>query len=166
MTERVLRLLNTRREPAEDDYDWNESEAETLSAEEGWRELRRELERSRRFGHEFVLLRMARLARGRDRIDFVRSLGTRLRTVDSVWGARKHAFVLLPEADRDVAVSFVGRLRRETPELLPEDVRLAAFPTDGLTGGALLELLEHDEAPVAAEAPSLEVALQHGLIRA
>jgi hypothetical protein len=166
MTERVLRLVSNRRGPVDEDYGWNGSEAETLSADEGWRELRRELDRSRRFGHEFVLMRMPRVADGRGSADLLQSLPARLRSVDSVWGVRRQAYLLLPEADRDVAVALVARLRRESPDLLPEDVRLAAFPTDGLTGGALLELLERRQTPAAAEVPSLDVALHHGLTRA
>jgi len=165
MTERILRLVSSRREPVDEDYRGNGSEAETLSVDDGWRELRRELDRSRRFGHEFVLMRMPRL-NGRRSADLVQSLPVRLRSVDSVWGVRKQAFVLLPEADRDVAVALVGRLRRESPDLLSEDVRLAAFPADGLTSGALLELLDRRETPAAAEAPALDVALHQGLSRA
>lgn len=166
MTERVLRLVSSRRRPVDENDGWNESEAESLSAGEGWKELRRELDRSRRFGHEFVLIRTPRLANGRKSADLVQSLPARLRSVDSVWGVRKQAFVLLPEADRDVAVALVARLRRDSPDLLSEDVRLAAFPADGLTGGVLLELLDRRETPAAAEAQSLDVALHHGLTRA
>ena len=113
-----------------------------LSTSEGWRELRRELDRSRRFGHQFLLMRMERLHRnGNGEVDLVRKLPARLRAIDSVWGVRKDVYVLLPEADRDDASALIARLRRESPGLLPGDVRLAAFPADGLTRGALLDLL-------------------------
>lgn len=162
MTERVLRLVAGRRD---DKVSWDE-DAEPLSAPGGWSALRRELDRSRRFGHEFVLMRMARIHRNDIRdADLVQTLPARLRSIDCVWGVRKQAFVLLPEAGRDVAVALVARLRRESPGLLPGDVRLAAFPADGLTGGALLELLNRPS-PNAQDAPALDVGLHQGLTHA
>jgi hypothetical protein len=160
MTERVLRLVGGRRD---DKVSWDDDAAAALSSEAGWSELRRELDRSRRFGHQFVLMRMARVHRAGDgEIDLVHKLPARLRTIDSVWGVRKHVFVLLPEADRAVALALVSRLRREAPGLLPADVRLAAFPADGLTGGALLELLGKPAAQ-PEEAHGLDVAMHEGL---
>jgi hypothetical protein len=155
MTERVLRLVAGRRD---DSVSWNEDTA-ALSSDAGMDELRRELDRSRRFGHEFVLLRMDRSHRSGDAdFDLARKLRARLRSIDSVWGVRKQAFVLLPESGRDAADGLVARLRREAPGLLPDDVRVAAFPADGLTGGALLELLDNPALP-AEERAALEVAL-------
>ena len=167
MTERVLRLVGNRRLRDEDvpaherdEIERNGREAGELAAEKGWRELRRELDRSRRFGHDFSLLRMPRVVPdGNGGTDLARSLPVRLRSIDTVWGDRRYAFVLLPEADRDVALALVARLRRETPGLIPRDVRLAAFPEDGVTGGALIELLD-ERAPLADQ---LDVALQQGL---
>lgn len=163
MTERVLQLVSSRLKPAEDDREWDGGEAAILGADEGWRELRRELDRSRRFGHAFVLMRMARHWNG---ADVVRALPSRLRSVESVWGVRKHAYVLVPEADHEIAAALVARLRREAPDLLPADVRFAAFPSDGLTSGALLELLDRPVRVPAEEKPTLDVALHHGLTRA
>lgn len=149
MTERVLRLVAGRRD---DSVGWDDTEP--LGSEAGWRELRNELDRSRRFAHEFVLMRMERIHRNGDGdVDLARKLRPRLRSIDCVWYARKQAFVLLPEANRDAADGLVARMRREAPGLLPNDVRIAAFPADGLTGGALLELLDNRARP--AEEPSL-----------
>jgi hypothetical protein len=162
MTERVLRLVAGRRD---DRVSWDDDATVSLSPAAGWNELRRELDRSRRFGREFVLMRMDRIHRnGSGDIDLVHKLPARLRSIDSVWGVRKQAFVLLPEADRDVAVALVARLRRESPGLLPGDVRLAAFPADGLTGGALIELL--NKPGRAEESPGLDVAYHQGLTHA
>jgi hypothetical protein len=162
VTERVLRLVAGWRD---DKVSWDDDTA-ALSPAAGWGELRRELDRSRRFGHEFVLMRMERIqSTGAGDIDLVRKLPARLRSIDSVWGVRKQAFVLLPEADRDVAVALVTRLRRESPGLLPADVRLAAFPADGLTGGALIELLDEPDR-LAHGSPGLDVALHQGLTHA
>jgi hypothetical protein len=154
MTERVLRLVASRRD---DDTSWG-GEVTALDADAGWNELRRELDRSRRFEREFVLIRMERIHRnGNGDVDLVRKLPGRLRSIDSVWGVRKQAFVLLPESDREVGFALLARLRRESPGLLPDDVRLAAFPADGLTGGALLELLDKPSRPTE-ESASLDVA--------
>jgi hypothetical protein len=161
MTDRVLRLVAGRRD---DRVSWDD-DAAALSPAAGWSELRRELDRSRRFGREFVLMRMERVhANGSGDVDLLRKLPARLRSIDSVWGVRKQAFVLLPEADRDVAVALVARLHRESPGFLPADVRLAAFPTDGLTGGALIELL--DRPSRTEESTALDVAFHQGLTHA
>lgn len=145
VTERGVRLVVAQRE---EKVSWDDG-AEALSAHAGWNELRRELERSRRFGHEFVLIRMERTHRSsQGTVDLVRKLPARLRSSDSVWGAHKNTFVLLPEAHRDVGVALIARLRRESPGLLPADVRLASFPTDGLTRGALLDLLNTPRRPI------------------
>jgi hypothetical protein len=162
MTERVLRLVAGRRE---DRVSWDDDTTVALSPADGWNELRRELDRSRRFGHEFVLMRMDRIhSNGSGDVDLVQKLPNRLRSIDRVWGVRKQTFVLLPEAGRDVAVALIARLRRESPGLLPAVVRLAAFPADGLTGGALIELLNK---PARGEnAPGLDVAFHQGLTHA
>jgi hypothetical protein len=160
VTERVLRLVAGRRD---DRVSWDDDET-ALSPAAGWNELRRELDRSRRFGRQFVLMRMERLHRnGSGEVDLVRKLPSRLRSIDSVWGVRKQAFVLLPEAGREVAVALLARLRHESPGLLPADVRLAAFPADGLTGGALIELL--DRPTRSGEAQALDVAFQQRSLR-
>jgi hypothetical protein len=165
MTERVLRLVSGRREPIDVvDAAANGSDAAVVGADAGWRELSRELDRSRRFGRSFSLLRVPRLVAGRNGgLDLARALPDRLRSLDTVWAHRRQLFVLLPEADRDGTLALLTRLRRDVPELIAADVRMAAFPADGLTGGALLELLDRRR---SEEAPSLDVALQHRLTSA
>jgi hypothetical protein len=155
VTERGMRLVVDERE---DKVSWDEG-AQALSAHAGWNELRRELDRSRRFGHEFVLIRMERIHRNRQgTVDLVRKLPARLRSSDSVWGVHRQAFVLLPEAHRDVGVALIARLRRESPALLPPDVRLASFPADGSTRGALLDLLDKPGRPVDDPPPGVVAA--------
>jgi hypothetical protein len=101
---------------------------------EPWDHLRRELDRARRYGREFALLRLSG-----DDVEREAALLGRLRTSDYVWAHGKATYVLLPEADRTAAEGLVARLEREAPGLLPErGVQLAAFPGDGLTSGALL----------------------------
>jgi hypothetical protein len=156
VTEPAVRLFGGRRD---DGVSWDDA-ATALSTCAGWRELRREIDRSRRFRHDLVLMRMARIHRdGNGKVDLVRKLPARLRSTDSVWGVRKDVYVLLPEADRDVAVALIARLRRGSPGLLPGDVRLAAFPVDGLTRGALLDLLNKPSLPGGTALPP-QVALR------
>lgn len=159
MTERVVQLVVGQ---GDRKVSWDD-ENEALSAHAGWDELRREFDRSRRFGRRFVLMQMDRVHRNGERdVDLVRMLPARLRSIDSVWSVRTQVFVLLPEAQRDVAVALVARLRRESPGLLPADVRLAAFPADGTTVAALLDLL--DKAGRQGEnLRRLDVVLQHRL---
>lgn len=147
----------------DDEVGWEDAAA-ALSTSAGWRELRRELHRSRRFGHGFVLMRMERIHRNGDGdVDLVRKLPARLRSIDSVWGGREEAYVLLPETKRDVAAALIARLRRESPGFLPGDVRIAAFPEDGVTRGVLLELLNTPSLP-AEDSPGrrpLDQGLTH-----
>ena len=131
-----------------------------------WRELRRELDRSRRYGRHFALVRIpgddveaqapGRLLR-RGRRGTVSSRASAvarvLRSVDSVWCHAGSVYLLLPETDGAGAVALTERMRRETPELVPAtDVEIVAFPENGLTGGALLAAL--DRSPKQAR-PSL-----------
>jgi hypothetical protein len=172
MTERILRLVSSRHSRLDDaaagDHEdgMNGSDRRPLEQADGWVELRRELDRSRRFGHTFVLMRVPRTLPNRNGgFDLVRTLRGLLRSLDSVWATRKDAFVLLPEADREGAQALVTRLHAEFSALLPDDVRFAAFPADGLTGAALIELLEAPQAKPARqpELPVLDIALHHQL---
>src|SRR5919109_4816479 len=107
MSEGVLRLVA----PWRDDSGWAE-DGGALSPAAGWKALRQELDRSRRFDHEFVLMRMERVHRNGDgEVDLAHRLPGRLRSIDSVWAVHERLFVLLPEADRDVAVALLARLR-------------------------------------------------------
>jgi hypothetical protein len=119
---------------------------------DAWDELRREIARSRRYGHEFVLIRIphggspaprrSRWSRSRRSRDFARALRSLVRTLDRVWTSNGSLYLLLPESNRAAGESLLGRLREAAPELLPDyGIRLAAFPADGLTSGALLETL-------------------------
>jgi hypothetical protein len=99
-----------------------------------WDHLRRELDRARRYGREFALIRIA----GADR-DRAADLAALLRTSDYVWLHGRATYVLLPEAGRSAAEQLVARLDHAAPSVLADDaLELAAFPEDGLTSGALL----------------------------
>ncbi len=136
------------------DQRWNRSSA-TLSPanSDAWDDLRREIARSRRYGHEFALIRIparasasprrsrwARPGRAGEPAQIVRSL---VRTLDYVWTSNGSLYVLLPESNREAGERLLARIREAAPMLLPErGVRLAAFPADGMTSGALLKALD------------------------
>ena len=70
--------------------------------------------------------------------DRSRGLHGHLRLVDRTWVDDGSVYILLPETSRAAADSLVTRLVTVAPELLPGEVRLATFPDDGLTSGALI----------------------------
>lgn len=133
---------------------WNASSATPSPTRlDVWEDLRREIARSRRYGHEFALIRIpardatsarrsrwSRPGRPREAAQVLRSL---VRTLDYVWASDGALYVLLPESDRGAGERLLARIRETAPELLPEHgVRLAAFPADGMTSGALLKALD------------------------
>ena len=67
-----------------------------------------------------------------------RKLHGHLRLVDRTWVDDGAVYILLPETSRTGADSLLSRLSTVAPELLPGDVRVATFPDDGLTSGALI----------------------------
>lgn len=105
-----------------------------------WHELRQEIARARRFGRAFALARIGRVAGA--------ELAPHLRTVDRPWTADGATYVLLPEADREAAEGFASRLRRDAPDVIDDcAVSVAAFPDDGVTSGALLDVLRKRTKP-------------------
>ena len=151
------------------------------STEDAWTLARRELERSRRYGHPLALVRIvplqpmrpsadaeadaqprsSRRARaerfaGRAAADLVLALRETLREIDAVWSDRRGVFMLLPESDVGAGHALVRRLRAGDRPLLTEedDVRVGAFPADGLTLDAMIAAVTR---PVPA--PALPVML-------
>lgn len=110
----------------------------------GWDELSRELDRSRRFGRTFALLRIQRPAGAGD--DAVRAqvgqLGQVLRSIDHAWMGESAVYVLLPETNREAAALVGGRLERGANQLMPHTLSIVSFPDDGITAGALLAALD------------------------
>jgi hypothetical protein len=130
----VLVLLTAPAEPAS---------SITMPARTGWAEFRRELRRSRRSSRPMTLLRtLSPLAPdagpAEDPESRSRRLHEQLRLVDRSWVDDGAVYVLLPETTRGAADALVSRLQTVAPELLPGDVRMATFPDDGLTSGALI----------------------------
>ncbi|HEV2906433.1 MAG TPA: hypothetical protein VGZ50_03865 [Actinomycetota bacterium] len=114
---------------------------------DSWEELRREITRSRRFGHEFVLVRIpVEDPESWRTTDVAASVFadvlSAVRTIDRVWLHDNALYLLLPESSREGSEAVIARLRREAPDALPDrGVAVAAFPADGLTSGGLLSVL-------------------------
>jgi len=117
--------------------------------EEPWQELRREIDRARRFDQPVTLMRAdAPAAAGGSRLRRHRStvlstLAPALRTIDSVWADGRSIYILLPGTDAEAAEALVSRLWRELPEVLPYgELRRATFPADGVTSEALRAVVD------------------------
>ena len=151
------------------------------ASDDAWVLARRELERSRRYGHPLALVRIvplqpmqtaldaspaagarsSRRARadhfaGRAAADLVLALRETLREIDAAWSDRRGVFMLLPESDAAAGHALVRRLRAGDRPLLTgeDDVRVGAFPADGLTLDAMIAAVTR---PVPA--PALPVML-------
>lgn len=114
-------------------------------AEASWTEFRRELRRSRRGGQPLTMLRLVGDELPGDGPDGLSDLGTRarrlglhLRLVDRVWVDETSVFVLLPDTSRAAADALIARIRAASPGQLPAHIRIATFPENGLTSGALV----------------------------
>jgi hypothetical protein len=125
----------------------------------GWIEFRRELRRARRSGRLLTILRIAGAelpgsgAGATDLATHARALGHRLRIVDRAWVDDDSIYVLLPESSRAAAEALIARIRADAPDQLPELVRIATFPENGLTSGAIIAtladgLVEHVPIPI------------------
>jgi hypothetical protein len=115
----------------------------TTPARAGWAEFRRELRRSRRAVRPMTLVRLPgpvtrEAAEAADLDGVSRRLHEHLRLVDRTWVDDGSVYVLLPESPRAAADALLSRLRTMAPGVVGEDVRVATFPDDGLTSGALI----------------------------
>jgi hypothetical protein len=117
--------------------DVRDREPPVAEGEQGWKEVQRELDRSRRHQRAFVLIRIPSAPDG-----LGETLRGFVRSVDSLWVSNGDVYVLLPESTRAMGEGLLGRVRAAGPLLLPEAVRLVAFPEDAVTGGALRALLD------------------------
>ena len=119
-----------------------------ISEVTGWIEFRRELRRARRGGRPLTILRIAgaELPGGAggatDLATHARALERRLRIVDRAWVDDDSIYVLLPESTRAAAEALIARIRAGAPDELPELVRIATFPENGLTSGAIIATLD------------------------
>jgi lipopolysaccharide/colanic/teichoic acid biosynthesis glycosyltransferase len=123
--------------------------------------LDRELERSRRHEHPLALVRLAAPAGEVESMHAcVRAL---VRGVDSVWPDGNGVVVLLPESDRDDAEALLGRLRAALPGKIG-GARIACFPADGLTAGALCDGVAGLPVATAAAKRGLDLVLSSLLL--
>ena len=137
-------------------------------ARAGWAEFRRELRRSRRAVRSMTLLRLPgpadpEAAIAADLEGRSRRLHEHLRLVDRTWVDDGSIYVLLPESPRAAAESLLGRLRTLVPDVIAEDVRMATFPDDGLTSGALISAVHGaslSEVPTPIRAALAEEGLE------
>jgi hypothetical protein len=115
------------------------------AAAAGWREFRRELARARRHDRPVTIARLSvgdsSVAPGRLSSGPQRSL----RRADMAWVEDGELFLLLPDAGRGAAERAIGRVAADLG-LDRSVIRLAVFPEDGLTSGALLTFLAGDPA--------------------
>lgn len=109
--------------------------------------LEREVGRSRRFGHSFVLARIPcprpRAEANGWQNEAAGVLASLLRSVDSVWVDGGDVYLLLPESDRAQATAALARIRRRLAGVLPEEaldrIPVVVFaPDECPTSGALL----------------------------
>lgn len=138
--------------------------------EAGWTEFRRELRRARRAARSLTLLRIPGSELSADgpdgRTDLAtrsRRLGLHLRLVDRTWVDDGSIYVLLPESPRAAADVLIARIRAESPGQLPERVRIATFPEDGLTSGAIIAAVNDgaiDAVPIPIRPTTTTVAIE------
>jgi hypothetical protein len=112
-----------------------------LTGAEGWEELRRELDRSRRSDHAFTLVRIpAKVLDGAGESEPEWAVAAQLRSHDRVWTDQGSLYLLLPESGASVADAAVNRIAVAFGvEELHESV--VSFPDDGVTSEALLARL-------------------------
>lgn len=123
--------------------------------------LDRELERSRRHDHPLALVRLAALAGEPETL--LACVRAMTRGLDSVWLDGDGIVVLLPESDRDAADALLVRLRAALPGTIGA-ARIACFPADGLTAGALRDGVAGLPVATAAAKRGLDLVLSSLLL--
>ena len=109
----------------------------------GWHAFEQELARARRYERPLALIR-APLSEIRPEygLDVMANVNRSLRTVDTAWIEADAMWVLAPEADRRVADQVADRLITVAPWIERDEVRIACFPSDAVTAGALISALQ------------------------
>lgn len=119
----------------------------------GWERFGIELERSRRHGRPLSLLRATppRMSGWEPDTDFDELVAS-VRAVDAAWIDGRHVLILMPETERAATATAIARLSARLPELREAELRLAVYPEDGITSGALVARLDDPAAaPRAAD---------------
>jgi hypothetical protein len=124
----LFALVTTSSQPAAD-----------TSEVAGWMEFRRELRRARRHVRPLTIVRIPRpIAHpAASAAADVRALGLKLRLTDRWWADEESVYVMLPESDRQAAVPVLDRLEA-VRDGARASARVASFPQDGLTSGAII----------------------------
>ena len=113
-------------------------------------DLEREVSRSRRFGHPFVLARVLRRRPGAEAEGWheqtLALLTSLVRNVDRVWQDGEDVYLLLPESDRRMGAAALARIREPLSRVLTEEeldgITFAVFSLGECpTTGALLSAL-------------------------
>jgi hypothetical protein len=107
--------------------------------DDGWAELRRELDRCRRYGRRFGLVQF--VPAGDADSPLLEAVRTLVRRVDVVWDDQGVVYALLPEADAGACAGLMARVDARCAEARYV-ARSAVFPEDGVTSGALLRALD------------------------
>ncbi len=118
----------------------------------GWMELASEIERSRRSGAKFVLMRFrqerlqlvsGRRPRQRHDLHLTATLASHVRSVDRVWAHGRDRYVLAWNSDYERTQVLLNRIRENAPEVLEgQTITIACFPEDGLTFDVIVAVVE------------------------
>jgi hypothetical protein len=112
----------------------------------GWHAFEQELARARRYERPLALIRAPLPGvSSSPEPDVMTSINRSLRTVDTAWVDNDALWILATEADRDVANEVIERVVGVAPAILRDEIRVASFPSDALTAGALISSLQSDQ---------------------
>jgi hypothetical protein len=113
----------------------------------GWHAFEQELARARRYERPLALIRAPLPEAGMTpEPDVMTNINRSLRTVDTAWVDGKALWILATEADRQVASEVIERVIGVAPGIDRDAIRVASFPADALTAGALISGLQSDRA--------------------
>jgi len=125
----------------------------------GWREFRREIDRSRRHERPFTMISIPIDPEAEDLLVLPSLVANSVRTIDFVWEDGANLNVLMPETPREPALAAIARVTSRLASLRSREVRVAMFPDDASTAGALLDVLRGDgETPVPVGSPVVDRA--------
>jgi hypothetical protein len=140
----------------------------SADATTGWIDLHREIDRSRRSGRNFALLRFSGASRrvyvvpsarrqtflgrgGRALNPLVEVLRDSARSIDHVWGDRDDAYVVLCDTETRGVKAFLARIEAIAPRVVEEHVASSCiFPESGLTADALVSALSAPGARISS----------------
>lgn len=130
--------------------------------QDGWAIVEHELQRARRYSRRLSLVRLEVTGTDSGAMSadtLAARLSDNVRALDAVWVQDGAVWLLLPEGDRQMALSSIGRFEATHPGLLSATLmRTATFPDDALTAGALLAAVQGSKSqPIQLPTRSTEV---------